>query len=39
MGKGKASITSEADVKDEINKVKTQIEEAERNTDLQKLLN
>ena len=34
--KEKASITSEADVKDEINKVKTQIEEAERNTDLQK---
>ena len=33
--KEKASITSEADVKDEINKVKTQIEEAERNTDLQ----
>ena len=31
----KASITSEADIKDEINKVKTQIEEAERNTDLQ----
>ena len=34
--KEKASITSEADVKDEINKVKTQIEEAERNTDLQR---
>jgi len=34
--KEKASITSEADVKDEINKVKNQIEEAERNTDLQK---
>ena len=34
--KEKASITSEADVKEEINKVKTQIEEAERNTDLQK---
>ena len=34
--KEKASITSEADIKDEINKVKTQIEEAERNTDLQK---
>ncbi len=34
--KEKASITSEADVKDEINKVKTQIEEAERSTDLQK---
>ena len=34
--KEKASITSEADVKDEINKVKTQIEDAERNTDLQK---
>ncbi len=33
--KEKASITSEADIKDEINKVKTQIEEAERNTDLQ----
>lgn len=31
----KASITSEADIKDEINKVKNQIEEAERNTDLQ----
>lgn len=34
--KEKASITSETDIKDEINKVKTQIEEAERNTDLQK---
>lgn len=31
----KASITSEADIKDEINNVKTKIEEAERNTDLQ----
>ena len=31
----KASITSEADIKDDINKVKNQIEEAERNTDLQ----
>ncbi len=34
--KEKASITSEADIKDAINKVKTQIEEAERNTDLQR---
>lgn len=34
--KEKASITSETDIKDEINKVKTQIEEAERNTDLQR---
>jgi len=33
--KEKASITSEADIKDEINNVKTKIEEAERNTDLQ----
>ncbi len=33
--KEKASITSEADIKDEINRVKVQIEEAERNTDLQ----
>ena len=31
----KASITSEADIKDEINNVKNKIEEAERNTDLQ----
>jgi ATP-dependent Clp protease ATP-binding subunit ClpB len=31
----KASITSEADIKDEINNVKNRIEEAERNTDLQ----
>lgn len=31
----KASITSEADIKDEINNVKNLIEEAERNTDLQ----
>ena len=34
--KEKASITSEADIKDAINKVKNQIEEAERNTDLQR---
>ena len=34
--KEKASITSETDIKDEINKIKTQIEEAERNTDLQR---
>ena len=34
--KEKASITSEADIKDAINKVKTKIEEAERNTDLQR---
>lgn len=33
--KEKASITSEADIKDEINNVKNKIEEAERNTDLQ----
>ena len=33
--KEKASITSEADIKDEINHVKNKIEEAERNTDLQ----
>ncbi len=32
----KSSITSEASIKDEINKVNTQIEEAERNMDLQK---
>ncbi len=32
----KLSITSEAEIKDEINKVQNQIEEAERNTDLQK---
>ena len=32
----KTSITSEASIKDEINKVNTQIEEAERNMDLQK---
>src|SRR5574344_1154700 len=31
----KATITSEADIKDEINNVKNKIEEAERNTDLQ----
>lgn len=31
----KASITGEAGIKEEIEKVKTQIEEAERNTDLQ----
>ena len=31
----KASITGEASIKDEIDKVKKQIEEAERNTDLQ----
>ncbi len=31
----KASITGEAGIKDEIDKVKTKIEEAERNTDLQ----
>ena len=31
----KASITGEAGIKEEIDKVKTQIEEAERNTDLQ----
>ncbi len=31
----KASITSEADIKDEINNIKNKIEEAERNTDLQ----
>lgn len=33
--KEKASITGEAAIKDEIDKVKKQIEEAERNTDLQ----
>ena len=33
--KEKSSITSEADIKDEINNVKNKIEEAERNTDLQ----
>ena len=33
--KEKASITGEASIKDEIDKVKKQIEEAERNTDLQ----
>lgn len=33
--KEKASITSEADIKDEINNVKNKIEEAERKTDLQ----
>ncbi len=32
----KSSITSEASIKDEINKVNTQIEEAERNMDLQR---
>lgn len=31
----KASITSEADIKDAINNIKNKIEEAERNTDLQ----
>ena len=34
--KEKASITSESAIKDEINNIKNQIEEAERNTDLQK---
>ena len=34
--KEKSSITSEADIKDKINQVNIQIEEAERNTDLQK---
>ncbi len=32
----KSSITSEADIKDQINQVNIQIEEAERNTDLQR---
>ena len=34
--KEKSSITSEADIKDQINQVNLQIEEAERNTDLQR---
>ena len=34
--KEKSSITSESAIKDEINNIKNQIEEAERNTDLQK---
>ena len=34
--KEKFSITSESEIKDEINNIKNQIEEAERNTDLQK---
>ena len=34
--KEKSSITSEADIKDQINKINIEIEEAERNTDLQR---
>ena len=34
--KEKSSITSEADIKDQINQINLQIEEAERNTDLQR---
>ncbi len=34
--KEKSSITSEADIKDQINKINIEIEDAERNTDLQR---